>query len=68
MFIHYYVVLFKKGIGGAYGQTLCQAIRTIYCYLVWHHIFDILSHLFSSRGPSYDATGNGGYYRVSRND
>ena len=23
MFIHYYVFLFEKGIGGAYGQTLC---------------------------------------------
>ena len=31
-------VLFEKGIGGAYGQTLCQTIRTVYCYLVWHHI------------------------------
>ncbi len=51
MFIHYYVFLFEKGIGGAYGQTLCQTTRTVYCHLVWHHIFDILSHLFSSGDP-----------------
>ena len=51
-------------MGKRFAKQLGQFIVTS----VWHHIFDILSHLFSSRGPSYDATGNGGFHRVSRND
>ena len=51
-------------MGKRFAKQLGQFIVTLFGIT----FFDILSHLFSSRGPSYDATGNGGYHRVSRND
>ena len=51
-------------MGKRFAKQLGQFIVTLF----GHHIFDILSYLFSSRGPSYDATGNSRYYRVSTDD
>ena len=47
------------------GKRFTQTARSIHCYTCLALLFNILSHLFSTRRSSYDVTRNGRYYRVS---